>query len=239
MKLLKTSPEPQKSGLLLIDKPADFSSHDIIAISRRILKTKKIGHSGTLDPMATGLLILLVGREATRRQDSFLKLSKTYSARLKLGTETDTWDAYGTPVCQRAVPPLSLAAVQNAAQALSGEIRQPIPFFSAKRIGGKHMYDLARQGAEMERKYNEVTVQWKEISLNAPDEIDFTVHCSCGTYVRSLGYLLAQKLGTAGHLTALRRLEIGPFQVQNAFDGNLLKNCPTDTLYSRVESITL
>ena len=239
MKLLKTSPEPQKSGLLLIDKPADFSSHDIIAISRRILKTKKIGHSGTLDPMATGLLILLVGREATRRQDSFLKLSKTYSARLKLGTETDTWDAYGTPVCQRAVPPLSLAAVQNAAQALSGAIRQPIPFFSAKRIGGKHMYDLARQGAEMERKYNEVTVQWKEISLNAPDEIDFTVHCSCGTYVRSLGYLLAQKLGTAGHLTALRRLEIGPFQVQNAFDGNLLKNCPTDTLYSRVESITL
>ncbi len=239
MKLLKTSPEPQKSGLLLIDKPADFSSHDIIAISRRILKTKKIGHSGTLDPMATGLLVLLVGREATRRQDSFLKLSKTYSARLKLGTETDTWDAYGTPVCQRAVPPLSLADVQNAAQALSGAIRQPIPFFSAKRIGGKHMYDLARQGAEMERKYNEVTVQWKEISLNAPDEIDFTVHCSCGTYVRSLGYLLAQELGTAGHLTALRRLEIGPFQVQNAFDGNLLKNCPTDTLYSRVESITL
>ena len=225
--------------MLLIDKPADFSSHDIIAISRRILKTKKIGHSGTLDPMATGLLILLVGREATRRQDSFLKLSKTYSARLKLGTETDTWDAYGTPVCQRAVPPLSLAAVQNAAQALSGAIRQPIPFFSAKRIGGKHMYDLARQGAEMERKYNEVTVQWKEISLNAPDEIDFTVHCSCGTYVRSLGYLLAQELGTAGHLIALRRLEIGPFQVQNAFDGNLLKNCPTDTLYSRVESITL
>lgn len=239
MTLLKTSPEPQKSGLLLIDKPADFSSHDIIAISRRILKTKKIGHSGTLDPMATGLLILLVGREATRRQDAFLKLSKTYSARLKLGTETDTWDAYGTPVRQTEVPPLTLQAVQAAAQTFSGTIRQPIPFFSAKRIGGKHMYDLARQGAEMERKYNEVTVHWKELALRAPDEIDFTVHCSCGTYVRSLGYLLAEKLGCAGHLTALRRLEIGPFNVQNAFDGNLLKNCPAETLYARVEDISL
>ncbi len=239
MTSLKTSPEPQKSGLLLIDKPADFSSHDIIAICRRILKTKKIGHSGTLDPMATGLLILLVGREATRRQDAFLKLSKTYSARLKLGTETDTWDAYGTPIGIRPVPPLTPADVQAAAQALSGVISQPIPFFSAKRIGGQHMYDLARQGAEMERKYNEVTVQWTQLSLAAPDEIDFTVHCSCGTYVRALGYLLAQKLHTAGHLTALRRLEIGPYRVAQAFDGNLLKNCPTDVLYKRVEPICL
>ena len=239
MTSLKTSPEPQKSGLLLIDKPADFSSHDIIAISRRILKTKKIGHSGTLDPMATGLLILLIGREATRRQDAFLKLSKTYSARLKLGTETDTWDAYGTPLRHTAVPPLAPADVQAAVQPLSGTIRQPIPFFSAKRIGGKHMYDLARQGAEMERKYNEVTVQWTKLSLHAPDEIDFTVHCSCGTYVRSLGYLLAEQLGCAGHLTALRRLEIGPFCVEQAFDGNLLKSCPAETLYGRVEALTL
>ena len=232
------SPEPQKSGLLLIDKPADFSSHDIIAISRRILKTKKIGHSGTLDPMATGLLILLIGREATRRQDLFLKLPKTYWARLKLGTETDSWDAAGKCLCQTPVPNLSDTQLLQAVQTLTGTIRQPIPFFSAKRIHGKHMYDLARQGVAMERRYTDVTVQWQHVQLTAPDEIEFSVHCSCGTYVRSLGYLLAQKLGCAGHLTALRRLEIGPYNVQNALDGNLLKITQTDALYNRVEPLT-
>ena len=236
---LKISAEPLRSGLLLIDKPADFSSHDIIAIARRILQTKKIGHSGTLDPMATGLLILLVGREATRRQDTFLKLSKTYWARLKLGAETDSWDAYGQIIRQTPVPAITAKQVSQAAQLLSGVIEQPIPFFSAKRIGGKHMYDLARQGAAMERRYNQVTVRWQDIRLSAPDEIEFIVHCSCGTYVRSLGYMLAEKLGCAGHLTALRRLEIGPYQVQQAFDGNLLKNCETGVLYSRVQPIGL
>ena len=235
----KISLEPQKSGILLIDKPADFSSHDIIAIARRVLKTKKIGHSGTLDPMATGLLILLIGREATRRQDAFLKLSKTYRARLKLGTETDSWDAYGQVVAQTPVPALDQDIVSRAAQSLEGAVHQPIPFFSAKRINGRHMYDLARKGAEMERRYNDVTVEWKDVRLTAADEIDFTVHCSCGTYVRSLGYLLAQKLGCAGHLTALRRLEIGPFNVQDAFDGNLLKECAGETLYAQVKPLDL
>ena len=236
---LKNLPEPQKSGLLLIDKPADFSSHDIIAVCRRVLKTKKIGHSGTLDPMATGLLILLIGREATKQQTAFLTLSKTYSAVLKLGTETDTWDAHGAIISQTAVPPITQAQAEEAAKTLSGLVHQPIPFFSAKKIGGEHMYELARKGKEIERRYNDVTVEWRRVQLAKPDEINFTVHCSCGTYVRSLGYLLAQALGTTGHLTALRRLEIGPYSVQNAFDGNLLKGCETDTLYARVEPINV
>lgn len=236
---LKNLPEPQKSGLLLIDKPADFSSHDIIAVCRRVLKTKKIGHSGTLDPMATGLLILLIGREATKQQTAFLTLSKTYRAVLKLGTETDTWDAHGDEVNKLPVPPLTQAQVEEAAKKLSGLIRQPIPFFSAKKIGGEHMYELARKGKEMERRYNEVTVEWRKVQLTKPDEIEFTVHCSCGTYVRSLGFLLAQKLGTTGHLTALRRLEIGPYSVQNAFDGNLLKGCESATLYAHVEPLNV
>ena len=101
------------------------------------------------------------------------------------------------------------------------------------------MYELARKGREIERRHNEVTVAWRQAAQTADDEITFTVHCSCGTYVRSLGYLLAKELGTVGHLTALRRLEIGPFSVQNAFDGNLLKGCPTDTLYAQVEPIVL
>lgn len=220
---LKTFTEPLKSGLLLIDKPKDFSSHDIIAVCRRELKTKKIGHSGTLDPMATGLLILLVGRKATKQQSSFLQLSKRYRATLSLGQETDSWDAYGTLTQEQPVPPLTQHQVEVATQKLSGLIEQPIPFFSAKRIQGKHMYELARKGKEIERKYNQVSVEWAQVTLNSPTTIEFTVDCSCGTYVRSLGYLLARALGTVGHLTQLRREKIGAYEVTHALDGNLLK----------------
>ncbi len=236
----KISPENQPPcGLLLIDKPSGFSSHDVIAIARRALKTKKIGHSGTLDPMATGLLILLIGREATRQQARFLSLGKTYTARLKLGAETDSWDACGNIIRQTPVPPLTQQAVLQAARTLEGKVRQPIPFFSAKRINGQHMYDLARKGAEMERRYNEVTVHWEDVRLVCADEIEFTLQGSCGTYVRSLGYLLAKKLGCGGHLTELRRLKIGPFDVKNALDGRLLKTGPCDTLRAQIRPLDL
>ena len=232
----KTYTEPEKSGLLLIDKPKDFSSHDIIAICRRELKTKKIGHSGTLDPMATGLLILLIGREATKKQADFLKLPKRYSATLTLGQETDSWDAYGEITEEKPVPPLTQLHVEQAARLLSGTIEQPIPFFSAKRIAGKHMYELARKGREMERKYNQVSVRWMQLKLASPATIEFTVDCSCGTYVRALGYLLARQLNTVGHLTQLRREKIGTFEVQNAFDGHLLKGIGTK-LYQYVTAL--
>ncbi len=235
---LKPSTEPLQSGLLLIDKPKDFSSHDIIAICRRELKTKKIGHSGTLDPMATGLLILLIGREATKQQDRFLKMEKVYSASLQLGVETDSWDAYGETVRQAPVPQISPALLAEAVKKLSGKILQPIPFFSAKRVNGSRMYELARKGAEMERKYNEVTVEWLNAKIAAPGEIEFTVRCSCGTYVRALGYMLARELGTAGHLTALKREQIGPYHVSNAFDGNLLKGIGAK-LYECVQKTAL
>lgn len=231
---LKTYTEPVKSGILLIDKPKDFSSHDIIAITRRILKTKKIGHSGTLDPMATGLLILLIGRNATKHQDAFLKMDKTYTAVLKLGEETRSWDAYGEVTSAAPVPPLSQAQVTQAAEQLSGTVTQQIPPVSAKHVGGKRMYELAREGVEMEKKFNQVRVSWEDITLRAPNEIAFTLTGSCGTYVRSLGYMLAQQLGTVGHLTQLRRVQIGPYSVQNALDGNLLKQISADELYARV-----
>ncbi len=234
---LKNLPKPQKSGLLLIDKPADFSSHDIIAIVRRILRTKTIGHSGTLDPMATGLLILLVGREATKRQPEFLQLSKTYQATLKLGEATDTWDRYGNFVSASPVPVVTPATLQAAVQKWSGTILQQIPPFSAKKIKGEKMYDLARKGVELEPRFSEVRVEWSNLSQPTPDQIAFTLTGSCGTYVRSLGHQLAQELGTVGHLSQLRRTAIGPYRVENAFDGNLLKNCPTDTLYAQVQTV--
>ena len=198
--------------------------------------TRKIGHSGTLDPMATGLLILLIGRNATKKQAKFLQLPKRYRATLTLGQETDSWDAYGEVIAEKPILPLTQALVEQAARALSGTIEQPIPFFSAKRIRGKHMYELARKGKEMERKYNQISVQWTTVHLTAPNLIEFTVDCSCGTYVRSLGYLLAHQLGTVGHLTQLRREKIGSFDVVNAFDGNLLKGAGT-ALYSHVEML--
>lgn len=234
---LPNTPNVPPCGILLLDKPADFSSHDIIAITRRILRTKKIGHSGTLDPMATGLLILLIGREATKRQPAFLNLSKTYQAVLKLGTETDTWDKYGEVIHTAPVPEISREQLQAQIQALSGPIQQQIPPFSAKKIKGEKMYDLARKGIELAPRFNEVTVSWADVCLRAPDEIAFTVTGTSGTYVRALGYMLAHKLGTVGHLSALRRVAIGPYRVEQAFDGNLLKNCPTDILYKQVQAL--
>lgn len=224
-------------GLLLIDKPQDFSSHDIVALCRRVCGTKKIGHSGTLDPMATGLLLVLVGREATKQQDRFLKLSKVYTATLTLGQETDSWDAYGTVTQQLPIPPLTQADVEKATEKLSGTVTQPIPFFSAKKVNGRPMYALARQGTAQERKYNQVTVTWQDVHLLDEKTITFTLQCSCGTYVRSLGYLLAQALGTCGHLTTLRRLQIGPYNVADAFDGAQLKKTNAAQLCSRMISL--
>ena len=212
------------SGLLLIDKPSGFTSSDIVAIARRALHTKCIGHSGTLDPMATGLLILLVQRQATRLQNQFLKLDKIYRATLQLGTDTDTWDADGIVVKNTSVPPLTLPQIQAAAQQLTGTVRQQIPPFSAKKIQGRKMYDLAREGTPVEDRFNTVEIfAWDDFSFDGKDTLSFTLHCSCGTYVRSVARQLAKYLGTTGHLTALRRLSIGPFSVENALDGQKLK----------------
>ena len=125
----------------------------------------------------------------------------------------------------------------QAVEQLTGTIEQPIPFFSAKKINGTPMYSLARRGTEMERKYNQVSVHWSNVCLEDNSTITFTVRCSCGTYVRSLGYLLAQKLGTVGHLTQLRRLQIGPYNVEDALDGNLLKDSPAEKIYLYLQPV--
>ena len=211
-------------GLLLIDKPSGFTSNDIVAIARRVLHTKCIGHSGTLDPMATGLLILLVQRQATRLQNQFLKLDKIYQATLKLGIDTDTWDAAGAITHTLPVPSLTLAQIQAAAQTLTGAVTQQIPPFSAKKINGQKMYDLARQGTPVQDRFNTVQIfSWDHFQFDGKDTLSFTLHASCGTYVRSLAHMLAQALGTTGHLTNLRRLSIGPFSVEHALDGYKLK----------------
>lgn len=214
----------ETSGILLIDKPRDYSSHDVINVCRKVLNTRRIGHSGTLDPMATGLLIVLVGRQATRRQDYFQGSPKTYSATLKLGIQTDTWDAHGQITDEQAVPPFTLEQVTAITQQLTGRVMQPIPSYSAKKVQGARMYELARRGHELEQRYAPVHIYaWENIKLLSSDEIAFTVTCACGTYVRALGQLLAQKLGTVGHLTALRREKTGGMDVTNALPAEQLK----------------
>lgn len=219
------------AGLLLIDKPQDFTSNDVVALSRRILRTKCIGHSGTLDPMATGLLILLLERPATRLQEKFLKLPKVYQAELTLGTQTDTWDAQGEAIHTLPVPPLTLEQIRQAAQTLTGKVRQQIPPFSAKKINGRKMYDLAREGTLIQDRFNEIEIfSWTDWTFDGANKIGFTLHCSCGTYVRAMALMLARQLGTTGHLTALRRLSIGPFHVDQALDGLKLKTAPREEI---------
>ncbi len=219
------------SGLLLIDKPSGFTSNDVIAVARRALHTKCIGHSGTLDPMATGLLILLVQRQATRLQSQFLKLDKCYRASLTLGTGTDTWDAQGTITETLPVPVLTWSDIQSATRQLTGDIEQQIPPFSAKKINGRKMYDLAREGTLVQDRFSTVKIfAWKDLAFDGKRTLSFTLHCSCGTYVRSVARKLAILLGTTGHLTALRRLSIGSFSVENAFDGNKLKTTPCEEI---------
>lgn len=221
-------------GILLVDKPQNYSSHDVINLLRKALDTRKIGHSGTLDPMATGLLVLLVGRQATRRQDHFLQLHKTYSATLTLGQGTDTWDAYGDWTDELPVPTFTLADVQRITAGLTGQVRQPIPAFCAKKIRGQKMYDLARKGAELEQRYNTVQVfAWTNVEIVSPTQISFTVECGCGTYIRSLGYMIATALGTTGHISQLRRERIGRLDVMHALDGALIKTIGVEALRGR------
>lgn len=207
----------EPSGILLIDKPADYSSHDVINVCRKALNTRRIGHSGTLDPMATGLLIVLVGKQATRRQDFFQQSPKTYSATLKLGVATDTWDAQGTETARLEIPPFTREQLAAAVKKLTGEIHQPIPPFSAKKVRGARMYELARRGHELPERFTTVTIYaWENVAVLSEDTISFTVACACGTYVRALGCLLARELGTVGHLTKLRREQTGGMDVKNA-----------------------
>ncbi|WP_431804283.1 tRNA pseudouridine(55) synthase TruB [Microbacterium sp. bgisy203] len=216
------------NGILLVDKPGGVTSHDVVARARRALNTRKIGHAGTLDPMATGLLILGVG-PATRLLTFIVGLDKTYEATIRLGVSTDSDDADGD-VTGRA-DAAALAAVTDAriadgVAALTGEIEQIPSTVSAIKVDGRRAYDLARAGEEVRLKARAVTVSRFDIVARrpapgetAPDgaiDLDVVVDCSSGTYIRALARDLGAALGVGGHLTALRRTRIGPFEVADA-----------------------
>lgn len=224
---------PETSAILLIDKAQGWTSHDAAAVARGAVGIKKIGHSGTLDPMATGLLILLLGR-ATKMQDAYQKLPKSYSATIKLGIETDTWDAEGQIVKTMPVGNITMADVLASTQKLTGDIVHPIPFYSAKKVGGQAMYKKARQGVNIERESSVTIYSWEDIKLQG-DTISFTVNCGSGTYIRSLALMLGRLLGTTAHITQLRRLSIGDYKADGALPITDLKTMPREEVFKCIK----
>jgi len=213
---------PAPSGILLVDKPGGITSHDVVARARRALGTRKIGHAGTLDPMATGLLILGAG-PATRLLTYIVGLDKTYEATIRLGVSTDSDDADGAVTARAdaaALAAVTPADVSAGIGRLTGEISQVPSTVSAIKVGGKRAYDLARAGEEVVLKSRVVTVSRFALervrTVDAGLDLDVVVDCSSGTYIRALARDLGADLGVGGHLTALRRTRIGPFEVSDA-----------------------
>lgn len=201
-------------GLLLVDKPRDVTSHDVVDMVRRALGTRKVGHAGTLDPMATGLLILGAGR-ATRLLRFLGALPKTYLGRARLGVETTTLDADGD-VTRESPVTATEARVRDAMRALVGESMQSPPAFSAVKVGGRKLYEAARRGEELPAAQRSIRVDRFELLRFVGGDADFEVTCSSGTYVRVLAADVGATLGCGAHLIALRRTRIGPFDVADA-----------------------
>ncbi|MGA7991049.1 MAG: tRNA pseudouridine(55) synthase TruB, partial [Thermoanaerobaculia bacterium] len=203
-------------GLLHVDKPPKLTSHDVVDVVRRLLGTRRVGHTGTLDPAATGLLVLCVGR-AGRLQSFLTGWEKTYEGTIVFGIATDTYDTQGTPVGtpQPGAAP-SRARLEEVCRAFTGDILQVPPPFSAKKVDGKRFYELARAGEPVPDTPKLVTVRALEILGLEGTVARFRVTCTSGTYVRSLAHEIGKTLGSGAHLGSLRRTSIGPFRLEDA-----------------------
>lgn len=207
-------------GILLIDKPIGKTSFSLVSALRRKLKVKTIGHAGTLDPFASGVMVMLIGRNYTRLSNSFLDEDKEYIAEIKLGISTDTFDCDGQITSTSEVVP-SREEIFNALKNFQGTIEQIPPMFSAKKIGGKKLYELARKGKTVERQSRKITLKTDFLDYSYPF-LNVRINCSKGTYVRSIAYDLGQILGCEAHLSALRRIRSGNFHLDDCVDGKLL-----------------
>ncbi len=216
-------------GVLYVDKPVGPTSHDAVRIARKSLRERRIGHTGTLDPFATGLLILLVG-PATRLAETFNTLEKRYTAVVMLGVETDTHDHTGEAVARfEGAQRVTRSQVEDALARQTGTIQQLPPRYSAKKVAGEAAHRRVRRGEDVELAAAEVTVHSIKIVRFAPPEIELDIVCSTGTYVRSIAHDLGQDLGVGGHLIALRRTAIGPYSTESALDWEALSD-PDRTL---------
>jgi len=225
--------ESSIDGVLLVDKAQGMTSHDVVAITRRALGTKKVGHCGTLDPLATGLLIITVGR-GTKIQDLLMSEDKEYIGTLKLGETTDSQDADGQILETREVPGFTAEQIAAAFAKFHGDFYQTPPMVSAIKKDGVPLYKLARQGKTIEREPRFVHVYAAETIATDLPLIEFRVVCSKGFYVRTYAHDVGQELGCGAHLQSLRRTKSGRFDVRNAVPVMDLKELPREQILSRV-----
>ena len=224
---------PTPDGVLLVDKAEGMTSHDVVALVRRRLEIKKVGHCGTLDPIATGLLLLTLGR-GTKIQDLLMSEDKEYVGTLTLGITTNTQDREGEIIDQRPVPTLSREQILAAFDKFRGDFYQMPPMVSAIKHGGVPLYKLAREGKVVEREPRLVHVyRYSVDGINLP-EIDFTVLCSKGFYVRTYVHDIGELLGCGAHLKSLRRSRSGRFEVTNAVSVDQIRNGPREDILQRI-----
>jgi tRNA pseudouridine55 synthase len=231
-----TSLNPTPDGVLLVDKAEGMTSHDVVALVRRKLGIKKVGHCGTLDPIATGLLLLTLGR-GTKIQDLLMSEDKEYAGTLLLGVTTSTQDRQGEVINQRDVPPLDENQIRAAFEKFRGDFYQMPPMVSAKKHGGVPLYKLARQGKVVEREPRFVHVYRYTIDRIGLPDIDFSVVCSKGFYVRTYAHDIGQLLGCGAHLKSLRRTQSGRFDVGNAITVKQIKELPREKIVQRILSL--
>jgi len=212
----------KNNGILLIDKAAGTSSFYLVSLLRRLTGIEKIGHAGTLDPFATGVMVMLIGREYTRRSNEFLCSDKAYRATMQLGVATETYDIEGKIISQSDLVP-TLEQIETILLSFQGEILQVPPMYSAKKIQGQKLYDLARKGITVERAPVAVQLQVKLIRYNYP-LLEIEVSCSKGTYIRSLAHDIGQRLGCGAHLVELARIRSGSFLLEQCIPQAELKN---------------
>ena len=198
-----------------INKPVGWTSFDVVKKIRSITKEKKVGHGGTLDPFAEGVLIVATGKD-TKTLSGFIDEQKQYEACLKLGELTDTHDTEGKTIKEMRVPCLSEVAIKNVLNSFKGYNHQIPPMYSAKKVNGKRLYELARKNITIERKPNKVKIYSINLITFGDDSISFKVCCSKGTYIRVLGKEIAEKLGTVGHIKKLVRTHVGSYNISNA-----------------------
>lgn len=208
--------DPASHGILILNKPGGLTSHDVVNRVRRATHVRQVGHAGTLDPLATGVLVVCIG-QATRISEYLLGHAKVYRATIRLGIETNTYDADGEVVATRDVH-VERAEVERALQSFVGDIQQIPPMYSALKRDGQKLYELARQGIEIERAARPVTIEAIDLLDFQPPDVTISVHCSAGTYIRSLAHDLGAVVGTGAHLRTLARTASGQFTEQQAID---------------------
>jgi tRNA pseudouridine55 synthase len=234
------STQPDRfTGILLLNKPSGVTSHDVVDKVRQIVGQRSVGHSGTLDPAAEGLMILCLGK-ATKVSQYLSAESKSYEADIQLGVESKTFDAEGVDLAvpRNSIPPLDRESLEELLNEFRGHISQQVPAYSAVQVGGDRLYKLARRGQNVERPIREVDIHELTLTSFGPERLQLSITCSKGTYVRSLAHDIGQRLGCGGYLAHLRRTAVGRYRLEDALTLRQLKDlCDTQQLQSRLVPI--